>query len=150
MRHRHRRKKYITYAALHDPLQGALITPCRKSVFVSPERLPGLEHPHRNSLEMKATLIQNLLLHHHKDLGDCFLSTHIFFFNPEADITKVIKEQLLSAAVYSGQNFKNHLFMNLEWIPSPPTPTHMMTGKEGKQWCPVSLHSDDTTLKSVC
>ena len=50
---------------------------------------------------------------------------------------------------YSGQNFKNHLFMNLEWIPSPPTPTHMMTGKEGKQWCPVSLHSDDTTLKSV-
>ena len=64
-----RRKKYITYAALHDPLQGALITPCRKSVFVSPERLPGLDHPHRNSLEMKATLIQNLLLRHHKIQG---------------------------------------------------------------------------------
>ena len=56
---------------------------------------------------------------------------------------------LLSAAVYSGQNFKNHLFMNLERIPSPPTPTHMTRGKDGKQWCPVLLHCDDTILKSV-
>ena len=40
--------------------------------------------------------------------------------------------------------------MHLEWIPFPPTPTHMMTrGKDGKQWHPVLLHSDDMILKSV-
>ena len=64
MKHRHRRKKYITYAALHD--REHRLFHVERVLFVSAERLPGLDHPHRNSLEMKATVIQNLLLCHHK------------------------------------------------------------------------------------
>ena len=74
----------------------------------------------------------------------------VVMYRCESWTIKKAECQRTDAFFFSGQNFKNHLFMNLEWTPSPPAPTHTMTrGKDGKQWCLVLLRSDDTILKSV-
>lgn len=88
MRHRHRRKKFITYAALHDPLQGAWLLHVERVYLwvqrAAPRSWPSSQEQSRNksNTDTKPSLLC------YTRSRDCFLSTHIFFFTLKLTLPK--------------------------------------------------------------